>query len=260
MTFWGFMKVVILCGGKGTRLSEETVIKPKPMVEIGGKPILIHIMNIYAQHGYNDFILALGHKADYIKDYFSSFFLKNSDYKIDLSTGQVEYLKKFNANWKVSLVDTGAESMTGGRLLFLKDYLTEEFMLTYGGGVADVDLKSLHKAHSDSGKLATVTAVRPTARFGEMTLSGNKVISFAEKPQTQVGWINGGFFVFNKRILNYIKNDQTVLEKEPLESLTQEGQLNAYAHDGFWQCMDTLRDKNYLDSLIEANNAPWMKV
>lgn len=230
------------------------------MVEIGGKPILIHIMNIYAKHGFNDFVLALGHRADYIKDYFSSFFLKNSDYQIDLSNGKIEYLKKFNANWKVSLIDTGAESMTGGRLTFLKDYLTEDnFMLTYGDGVADVDLKALYKSHLDSGKLATVTAVRPTARFGEMTLGQHGLVtSFAEKPQTQVGWINGGYFVFNKKVLNYIDHDQTVLEKEPLERLTAEGQLNAFPHSGFWQCMDTVRDKAYLDSLIETKQAPWI--
>ncbi|MBC7427476.1 MAG: glucose-1-phosphate cytidylyltransferase [Bacteriovorax sp.] len=254
------MKVVILCGGKGTRLAEETIVKPKPMVEVGGVPVLIHIMNMYAKYGYNDFVLALGHKADYIKDYFSSFFIKNSDYQIDLATGEIHYLKKFNVNWKVSLIDTGAESMTGGRLTFLKDHLSqdENFMLTYGDGVCDVNIKDLYEAHIKSGKLATVTAVRPTARFGEMSISNSQVTSFAEKPQTHVGWINGGFFVMNKKVLNYIEDAQTVLEKEPLERLTEEGQLNAFQHTGFWQCMDTLRDKNYLDSLIETNKAPWI--
>lgn len=254
------MKVVILCGGKGTRLAEETIVRPKPMVEIGGKPILLHIMNIYSKFGYNDFVLALGHKSDFIKDYFSSFFIKNSDYQIDLATGKVEFLKKINANWKVSLIDTGAESMTGGRVLALKDYLGDEenFMLTYGDGVCDVNIKSLVDAHVKSKKLATVTAVRPTARFGEMTLSGGQVTSFAEKPQTQVGWINGGFFVFNRKVVEYIEDDQTVLEKGPLERLTAEGQLNAFTHDGFWQCMDTLRDKIYLDTLIENKQATWI--
>lgn len=254
------MKVVILCGGKGTRLAEETVVKPKPMVEVGGTPILIHIMNMYAKHGFTDFVLALGHKADYIKDYFSSFYIKNSDYQIDLATGEIRYLKKFNANWKVSLIDTGAESMTGGRLTFLRDFLSDEenFMLTYGDGVSDVDITKLYEAHLKSGKLATVTAVRPTARFGEMVLEGSRVGSFAEKPQTQVGWINGGFFVMNKKVLNYIDDAQTILEKEPLERLTSEGQLNAFQHTGFWQCMDTLRDKNYLDSLVEMKKAPWI--
>ena len=252
------MKVVILCGGKGTRLSEETGVRPKPMVEIGGKPILTHIMDIYSRHGYNEFVLALGFKGQYIKDYFSRYFLKNSDFSINLESGKIEYLKQFNSKWKISCIDTGLNSMTGGRLIGLRDYLGEEFMLTYGDGVADIDITNLVEEHRKSGKLATVTAVHPSARFGEMSLDGNTVTKFQEKPQTEVGWINGGFFVFNKKVLDLIKDYSTVLEREPLEQFSRENQLNAYKHSGFWQCMDTMRDKEYLDSLIEEGKAPWI--
>lgn len=254
------MKAVILCGGKGTRLSEETGLRPKPMVEIGGKPILCHIMDIYSKHGVNEFILALGYKGDFIKEYFSNYFQRSSDFTIDLSTGGVEYHKKLKADWKVTCVDTGAESMTGGRLLNLKPYLENEehFMLTYGDGVSDVDITKLYEFHKNHGKAASVTAVRPVARFGEMAIDGTQVTSFAEKPQTQVGWINGGFFVLNHEIFKYIESEATVLEKEPLEGLTGTNDLMAYQHEGFWQCMDTLRDKEFLHGLCERNEAPWI--
>lgn len=255
------MKVVILCGGKGTRLSEETGLRPKPMVEIGGKPILWHIMNMYSQHGVNEFVLALGYKGDYIKEYFANYFSRNSDFTIDLSNGQIDYHKNPAKNWKITCVDTGAESMTGGRLRRLQPYLENEehFMLTYGDGVSNVDITKLYEFHKSHGKAASVTSVRPSARFGEMAIENDLVTNFAEKPQTQVGWINGGFFVFNQEVFKHIISDETVLEKEPLEGLTHSKNLMAYKHEGFWQCMDTLRDKEYLDKLCQSGEAPWMQ-
>lgn len=233
------MKTVILCGGYGTRLSQETLIKPKPMVRVGKLPIIQHIIDIYKSHNFNEFILALGYKKNYIKKYF----------------------KNKNKNKNINLVYTGKDTMTGGRLLRLKKYLKNEetFMLTYGDGVSSVDIKKLIKFHLKHKKIATLTAVRPPVRFGEIKINKNKIKSFREKPQVTSGWINGGFFVFNKKIFDYIENDNTMLEKEPLEKLVKKGQLMAYKHYGFWQCMDTLRDKNFLNKLIKSNFIPWKK-
>lgn len=254
------MKVVILCGGLGTRLSEETISKPKPMVEIGDHPILWHIMNIYANAGFNDFVLPLGYKGDVIKDYFLKFNAFNNDFKINLKNGAVEYQNGRNLDWNIQLVSTGLNSMTGGRIKRLQSVLKNEdtFMVTYGDGLANINIKKLLEFHKSHGKVATVTAVHPPSRFGEIVLNGNSVKNFAEKPQTQEGWINGGFFVFSKKIFNYLEDDQTVLEKQPLETLAKEGQLMAFTHSGFWQCMDTLRDKNYLTSIYNDQQAPWL--
>lgn len=232
------MKTVILCGGYGTRLSEETIIKPKPMVKIGNKPILEHIMNIYKYYGYNQFILALGYKSEYIKKYF-----------------------KNEKNKNINLVYTGKDTKTGGRLLRLKKYLKNEknFMLTYGDGVSNINIKKAIKFHNNHRKIATVTAVRPPVRFGELQLIKTKVKSFKEKPQVSQGWINGGFFIFNNKIFDFIKGDQTMLEKEPLERLTKANQLMAFRHEGFWKCMDTMRDKILLNKLWKANSALWKK-
>ena len=230
------MKTVILCGGYGTRLSEDTIIKPKPMIKIGNKPILEHIMNIYKYYGYNQFILALGYKS--------------------------EYIKKFYKNKKnIELVYTGKDTKTGGRLLRLKNYLKNEktFMLTYGDGVSNINIKKAVRFHMSHGKIATITAVRPPVRFGELKISRNKVKSFKEKPQVGQGWINGGFFIFNNKVLNFIKDDQTMLEKEPLEKLTKTGQLMAFEHKGFWKCMDTMRDKILLNKLCKEGKALWEK-
>lgn len=252
------MKTVILCGGLGTRLSEETHLKPKPMVEIGGRPMLWHIMNIYSAHGFNEFILALGYKGETIKEYFLNYYNFQSDLTISLKTGEITASKNCYRDWTVHLVDTGLDSMTGGRLFRLTDRLKgETFMLTYGDGVCNVDIKKLIAFHKSHGKAATVTAVRPAARFGGMSFNGNTVTEFMEKPQTDEGWINGGYFVFEPEVLKYISGDQTVLEKEPLENLAKDGQLMAYKHEGFWQCMDTLRDKQLLEKLWESGKAPW---
>ena len=232
------MKTVILCGGYGTRLSEETIIKPKPMVKIGNKPILEHIMGIYEYYGYNQFILALGYKSEYIKKFYKN---KNKQ--------------------NINLVYTGKDTKTGGRLLRLKSYLKNEktFMLTYGDGVSNINIKKAIQFHNNHGKIATITAVRPPVRFGELKINRNKVKSFKEKPQVGQGWINGGFFIFNNEILNFIRNDQTMLEREPLEKLTKAGQLMAFEHKGFWKCMDTMRDKILLNKLWNKGNALWKK-
>ena len=232
------MKTVILCGGYGTRLSEETTIKPKPMVKIGNKPILEHIMSIYEYYGYNQFILALGYKSEYIKKYYKNKSKKN-----------------------INLIYTGKDTKTGGRLLRLKNYLKNEktFMLTYGDGISNINIKQAIKFHKDHGKIATITAVRPPLSFGELKISRNKVKSFKEKPQVGQGWVNGGFFIFNNEVLNFIKDDQTMLEREPLEKLTMAGQLMAFEHKGFWKCMDTMRDKILLNQLWNEGNALWKK-
>jgi glucose-1-phosphate cytidylyltransferase len=255
------MKTVILCGGLGTRLSEETQVKPKPMVEIGGRPILWHIMKIYERYGFNDFSLALGYKGEGIKDYFLNYHARLSDLTVHLKSGQVDYSNPTAEDWNVSLIGTGASTMTGGRLLRLKQYLHPHgtFMLTYGDGVSDLDVAKLLAFHRSHGKLATVTAVRPSARFGGMHIDGGKVFDFKEKPQSGEGWINGGFFVFESDIFNYLKDDATVLEQSPLESLAKEGQLMAYEHSGYWQCMDTIRDRDALQSLLDSGKAPWVK-
>ena len=253
------MKTVILCGGLGTRLSEETHLKPKPMVEIGNKPILWHIMKKYEKAGFNKFLLALGYKGNYIKDYFVNFNLRTSDFRINTLTGKVDLKTNALEDWNVSLIDTGQNTFTGGRLLRLKDNISETFMLTYGDGVCDVNLSDLIKFHKSHGKVATVTSVRPPARFGDMKIDDNKVIKFKEKPQTETGWINGGYFIFEPQIFNYLENDSTILEKEPLENLSKDGELMAYKHSGFWQCMDTIRDRDYLNDKIEKGETPWLK-
>jgi glucose-1-phosphate cytidylyltransferase len=253
------MKTVILCGGLGTRLSEETQVKPKPMVEIGGRPILWHIMKSYERHGFNDFTLALGYKGEVVKDYFLNYHARLSDLTVHLKNGQVVYSNPTAEDWRVSLVDTGSITMTGGRLLRLKHNLQSEgpFMLTYGDGVSDVDLTALLAFHRAHGKLATVTAVRPTARFGGMQIGDGQVLDFKEKPQSGEGWINGGFFVFEQGVFDYLERDTTVLEESPLETLARDGQLMAYEHPGYWQCMDTVRDRDALQSLWESGRAPW---
>lgn len=254
------MKTVILCGGLGTRLSEETQLKPKPMVEIGNRPILWHIMKIYERYGLMDFALALGYKGDVIKDYFLNYHARGSDLTIRLAENAVEYRNPTVENWKVTMADTGTDTMTGGRLRRLREELADSgtFMLTYGDGVSDVDLSRLLAFHKSHGKLATVTAVRPPVRFGELLIEGDRVVSFKEKPQASEGWINGGFFVFEPRIFDYIQGDSTMLEREPLDQLAKEGELLAYHHRGYWQCMDTLRDKHSLEELWNSGRAPWM--
>lgn len=253
------MKTVILCGGSGTRLSEETQIKPKPMVEIGGRPILWHIMKIYERHGINDFTLALGYKGEMIKDYFLHYHARLSDLTVHLKTGSVDYSNPTAEDWRVSLVDTGANTMTGGRVLRLKTHLQSAgpFMLTYGDGLADVDLTALLAFHRRHGCLATVTAVRPSARFGGMHLGEGRVLDFKEKPQSGEGWINGGFFVFEQGVFDYFVDDSTVLEQSPLERLAKDGQLVAYEHLGYWQCMDTIRDRDALQAVWASGRAPW---
>jgi glucose-1-phosphate cytidylyltransferase len=253
------MKVVLLAGGLGTRLAEETDVKPKPMVEIGGHPILWHIMQIYANQGFNEFVVALGYKGEVVKQYFMNFFAANSDLTVDLGTGDVSYDTRRSMNWRIHLLDTGKDTMTGGRLARLEDLLRPQgtFMLTYGDGVCDVDIRALYEFHRRHGRLATVTAVRPPARFGSMRFDGDRVVSFEEKPQTGEGWINGGFFVFEPAVFDYLDGDETVLEQHPLERLARDGELVAFKHEGFWQCMDTIRDKLRLQQMWESGHAPW---
>lgn len=251
------MKVVILAGGRGTRLAEETVIRPKPMVEIGGRPILWHILNIYAHHGYNDFLIACGYKGEVIKQYFRDFYLLNSDYVVDMSDGSVDVVNSNGTDWKVAVIDTGLETMTGGRIRRLRHYLADEpFMVSYGDGVGDIDITRLVEFHRSHGRLATVTAVRPPARFGGLALEDDRVQEFSEKPQAGGGWINGGFFVFEPGTLDYLSGDDTILERDPLERLAADGELMAFRHRGFWQPMDTIRDRQLLESLW-ASDAPW---
>jgi len=253
------MKVVLLAGGLGTRLSEETSVRPKPMVEIGGKPILWHIMKIYSRFGFNDFIICLGFKGYMIKEYFSNYFLHMSDVTFDMRTNSMEVHQQNAEPWRVTLVDTGQESMTGGRVRRVANYLDNKpFMLTYGDGVANVDVAALVECHKRHGRLATVTSVQPMGRFGALDLgTDNSVLGFQEKPKGDGSWINGGFFVLDPRVLDRLVGDSTVFEKEPLESLARDGELVAYKHDGFWQPMDTLRDKNHLEDLWSTGNAPW---
>ncbi len=254
------MKVVILAGGLGTRLGEETAVRPKPMVEIGGQPILWHIMSQYARYGHKDFLIALGYKGEVIKDYFLNYYFRRSDLTVDLATGEVQTHRTGREDWRVQLIDTGPDTMTGGRLKRLAPHLRDEtFMLTYGDGVSDVDLDALVAFHRDHGRSATVTAVRPPARFGALDFLGEQVIRFEEKPQAGDGWINGGYFVFEPKVLSYLDGDRTLLEREPMDRLTARGQLMAYWHDGFWQCMDTLRDVKYLERLWSEGDAPWRK-
>mgnify|MGYP001626391573 FL=1 len=255
-----FTKVVILAGGFGTRISEESHLKPKPMIEIGERPILWHIMKIYSHQGFNDFIICLGYKGYIIKEYFAHYFLHESDVTFDFSHNGDQIIHNNIAEpWKVTLVDTGLNTMTGGRVKRIQKYIgNETFMLTYGDGVADIDLKALVEFHKSKGKYATITAVQPSGKFGALNLSEDGMIrSFIEKPVGDGGWVNGGFMVMEHEVFDYIKGDETILEKEPLENLAKDGQLCAYKHRGFWQPMDTMRDKNTLESLWNSGKAPW---
>jgi glucose-1-phosphate cytidylyltransferase len=252
------MKVVILAGGLGTRLSEETVTRPKPMVEIGGKPILWHIMKIFATQGLDDFVVCCGYKGYMIKEYFSNYVLHSSDVTFDLGTGEVVLHRRERERWRVTLVDTGETTQTGGRLLRVAPFLDDQcFAMTYGDAVGDVDLEALVAFHHGQGRLATVTGVRPPARFGALEGRGNKVTRFKEKPSDGEAWINGGFFILSPEVLGYISGDATVFEQEPLERLAQNDELSLYRHRGFWQPMDTLRDRNALEELWSSGKAPW---
>ncbi len=252
------MKAVILAGGLGTRLAEETILKPKPMVEIGGKPILWHIMKIYSTHGINDFIICLGYKGYIIKEYFSNYFLHMSDVTIDMPHNKIEVHQNRVEPWRITLVDTGENTMTGGRLKKVHQYLDEEdFCLTYGDGVGNIDITQLITFHKEQGTLGTLTAMQPLGRFGALKLHNNKVVQFQEKPQEEGGKINGGFFVLSPKVIDYIDGDNTVWEREPMERLAHENQMSAYLHKGFWQPMDALRDKNYLEELWATGKAPW---
>lgn len=253
------MKVVILAGGFGTRLSEETALKPKPMVEIGGKPILWHIMKTYSAQGFNEFIICLGYKGYVIKEYFANYFMHNSDVTFDLSKNEMQIHNTYSDPWKVTLVDTGLHTMTGGRVKKIKPFIDDSrFMLTYGDGVGDVDLSKLIDCHEKSKGYLTVTSVQPTGRFGTLNFNdAGKVNAFMEKPKGERGWINGGFFVCEPEVINYIEGSATVWEREPMVQIAKEGKMFAYLHDGYWQCMDTLRDKNTLEQLWQSDNCPW---
>jgi glucose-1-phosphate cytidylyltransferase len=254
------MKVVILAGGFGTRISEESILKPKPMIEIGHKPILWHVMKIYAAHGLTDFIICCGYRGETIKDYFAKYFLYKSDVTFDLQKNEMVVHQNTAEPWRVTLVDTGDNSMTGGRVKRIRSYTNDEpFCLTYGDGVSDVNVRDAIEYHKKQGTLATLTAVQPPGRFGAFTLGKdeNRIPSFHEKPTGDGAWVNGGFFVLQPEVFDYIAGDQTVWEKEPMERLAQEGQLSAYRHSGFWQPMDTLRDKMYLEELWTKGKAPW---
>lgn len=256
------MKAVILAGGFGTRLSEETTLRPKPMIEIGGKPILWHIMNIYSAHGINEFIIAAGYKAEAIKEYFLNFYAINNDITINLSNGKtvVHDGNQSNwKNWKVHVIDTGMHTQTGGRLKRLKSWFDQNdtFMFTYGDGVADIDINRLLSFHHAHGKLATVTTVRSPARFGRIGFDGDSISEFYEKPEAAEGWINGGYFVLNPKAIEYIDNDESIWERAPIEKLARDGHLMGYRHYGFWSCMDTLKEKNYLEELWASGKAPW---
>ncbi|MCZ7454869.1 Glucose-1-phosphate cytidylyltransferase [compost metagenome] len=252
------MKAVILAGGLGTRISEETSSRPKPMVEIGNRPILWHIMKIYSQHGINDFVVCCGYKGYLIKEYFANYFLHMSDVTFDMQNNKMEILQNSAEPWRVSLIDTGESTMTGGRLKRVQNYLDDEdFCLTYGDGVGDVDITAVVNFHKEQGRLATLTAMQPPGRFGSLALDGHQIKHFQEKPQGEGGWINGGFFVLSPKVMDYIGGDESVWEREPLESLARNQQLNAWFHNGFWQPMDTLRDKNHLEELWASGQAPW---
>ena len=253
------MKAVILAGGLGTRLSEETGLRPKPMVEIGGRPILWHIMKIYSAHGISDFVICCGYKGYVIKEYFANYFLHMSDVTFDLSNNGMEVHQGKAEPWKVTLVDTGDATMTGGRVRRVRDYIADDdaFCLTYGDGVADIDVSALVDFHRSHGREATITAVQPPARYGALLLDDNQVDGFVEKPRGGGGWINGGFFVLSPKVIDRINGDATVWEEEPLAGLAHDGQLMAHKHDGFWQPMDTLREKTYLETLWSEGRAPW---
>jgi len=252
------MKAVILAGGLGTRISEESALRPKPMIEIGGKPILWHIMKIYSAHGVNEFIICLGYKGYLIKEYFANYFLHTSDVTFDMQNNNMEVHQNSSEPWKVTLVDTGEGSMTGGRLKRVRQFLEkDDFCFTYGDGLSNVDISESIKFHKAQNTLATLTAVQPPGRFGALDMDSHKVRGFQEKPQGDGGWINGGFLVLSPKVIDIIEGDQTIWEREPMEKLASEGQLSAYLHTGFWQPMDTLRDKNYLEELWQSGKAPW---
>ncbi|MFS8930193.1 glucose-1-phosphate cytidylyltransferase [Cupriavidus taiwanensis] len=248
------MKVVILAGGLGTRISEESHLKPKPMIEIGGKPILWHIMKIYSHYGINDFVICLGYKGYVIKEYFANYFLHMSNVTFDMARNHMEVHERYAEPWRVTLIDTGAETLTGGRLKRVRDYVGDDtFCFTYGDGVTNLDIGALLKFHKQHGKLATVTAIQPPGRYGALNLNGSTVSNFQEKPAGDGAWINGGFFVLEPKVFDYIENDRTSWESTPLQRLAHEGELMAYQHTGFWQAMDTLRDKNHLEDMWESN-------
>jgi len=252
------MKAIILAGGLGTRISEETSTRPKPMVEIGGKPILWHIMKTYSAHGIHDFVICCGYKGYVIKEYFANYFLHMSDVTFDMQNNQMEVHQRNAEPWKVTLVDTGEDTMTGGRIKRVADYVKDEdFCCTYGDGIGDVNITELIRFHKQQGKLATLTATQPPGRFGALNLKGSNVISFQEKPQGDGSWINGGFFVLSPKVLDYLTDDNTIWEREPMEQLAKEGQMAAHFHSGFWQPMDTLRDKIHLEELWASGKAPW---
>lgn len=254
------MNVVILCGGLGTRLSEETQLRPKPMVEIAGRPILWHIMRLYDRYEFRSFVLALGYKGEVIKDYFLNYHALQSDITIRMKTAEVQFSNPAVEDWTVALVDTGRDTQTGGRLLRLRDRLSPHgtFMLTYGDGVANIDLPALLRFHRSQRRVATVTAVRPPARFGELRVENGLVTEFTEKPQVGAGWVSGGFFVFEPQVFDYIDDEMTMLERTPMERLVREGQLAAYHHPGYWHAMDTLRDKHHLEAQWSGGSPPWM--
>lgn len=253
------MKAVILAGGLGTRITEETHLKPKPMIDIGGKPILWHVMKIYSAHGVNDFIICCGYKGYVIKEYFANYFLHMSDVTFDMANNQMQVHQQKAEPWRVTLVDTGDDTLTGGRLKRVAPYLQgeTEFCFTYGDGVGDVDITALIEFHRQQGRLATITATQPPGRFGSLSLKDAQITSFIEKPIGDGAWINGGFFVLSPQVIDYIAGDDTIWEREPMETLAKEGQFSAYVHRGFWQPMDTLRDKQLLESLWDSGKAPW---
>lgn len=251
------MICVILAGGLGTRISEESNLKPKPMIEIGGKPILWHIMKIYSSHGINDFIICCGYKGFYIKEYFANYFLHMADVTIDLSSNNVEIHQKYSESWKVTLIDTGELTQTGGRIKKIKNYLDGTFCLTYGDGLSNLNINNLISFHKKMGRLATVTAIQPVGRFGSLEIHEDKVSSFLEKPKGDNRWISGGFFVCEPEIIDFINDDNTIWEREPLENLATQNQLSVWKHEDFWSSMDTLRDKQFLDNLWNTNQAPW---
>ena len=252
------MRAVLLAGGLGTRISEETQLRPKPMVEIGGKPILWHIMKIYSAHGINEFIICCGYKGYIIKEYFANYFLHLSDVTFDMVNNRMEVHQHYAEPWRVTLVDTGDETQTGGRIRRVAEYLNDEdFCLTYGDGVGDIDITRLIAFHRQQGRLATLTATQPPGRFGALNFEGSQIINFEEKPQGDGGWINGGFFVLSPKVIDYIHGDATLWEREPMQRLASEGQMSAFFHHGFWQPMDTLRDKTHLEELWQSGKAPW---
>lgn len=255
------MKVLILAGGFGSRLSEETTIKPKPMVEIGGSPILWHIMKIYSFHGFNDFIILLGYKGYMIKEYFANYYLHHSDVTFDVENNKTTFINNKSEPWRITLIDTGLNSMTGGRINRVKDYVNNEtFMLTYGDGVSDIDINELLKFHKNHGKLLTITSVQPEGRFGSMITDENdQILEFTEKPKGDGKWINGGFFVCEPGVFDFIEGDDTIFENEPLENIAKSGNAFAYKHTGFWKPMDNIRDKNQLNQIVLSGKAPWMK-